>query len=69
MSIYVREQDRLEERIRKLEQENKSLNGELKTVKLRLAQLENERQPSGRQTEEPGPAAVRKRKKASTASV
>jgi len=69
-TIFVREQDKVAEKIRRLERDNKDLKGEIGILKLRLAALEaqgNERKPSSEPTG--SKTAVRKGKKAVTPAV
>jgi len=61
-TIFVREQDKVAEKIRRLERDNKDLQGEINILKLRLAALENERKPLSEPTG--SKTAVRKGKKA-----
>ncbi len=57
-TVFVREQDKVQERIRNLEKGKKELQEELTILKLRLAALENERkslgEPTGQKTNRKG---------------
>jgi len=61
-SVYIREQDKIAERIRNLEKGKKELLEEIEILKKRLAALENERQSLSVSTQHKKP--IRKRKKA-----
>lgn len=61
-TVYIREQDKIAERIRNLEKGKKELLEEIEILKKRLAALENERQSPSESTQQEKP--VRKRKKA-----